>query len=203
MLKLSLPLNSQAVTLPLIVFIIASLIYVLPEALSDSLIYNRDSIITGEYWRFFTGHFVHTNFNHLLLNLTGLTMLWALHGDHYTHKSYCLCFIICAAFCSIGIFYFDPQMIRYVGLSGVLHGIFVWGAIKDIQKGWQSGYLLFFGVWGKIIYEQAFGASADVEALINAHVAIDAHLWGAIGGLILPLLIFFKRKSSSSTQANI
>ena len=35
--------------------------------------------------------------------------------------------------------------------------------------------LLFIGVWGKVLYEQVFGASADVEVMINASVAIDAH----------------------------
>lgn len=202
MLKLSLPFNSQAIILPVIVFIIASLIYVLPLGLSDALIYNRDNINNGQLWRLFTGHFVHTNLNHLLLNLAGLGMLWALHGDHYSHKSYGACFVICALVCSAGIYVFDPDMIRYVGLSGVLHGIFVWGAIKDIQKGWHSGYLLFFGVWGKIIYEQAFGASPEVEALINAHVAIDAHLWGAVGGLVLPIILLLKAKSSPPKEIN-
>ncbi len=113
-------------------------------------------------------------------------MLWALHGDHYTPKSYLLAFISSLVICSLGIYYFDPEMERYVGLSGVLHGIFVWGAILDIKKGWNSGYLLLLGVIAKVAYEQIFGASADVEALINASVAIDAHLWGTVGGLTFP-----------------
>ncbi len=194
MLKLSLPLNKNAVLLPAIIFVTAVVIYLLPNGLENFLIYDRVDINNGELWRLFTGHLVHTNFNHLLLNLAGLTMLWALHGDHYQIKSYASVFIIAILVCSFGIYVFDPDMQRYVGLSGVLHGVFVWGAIKDIQKGWQSGYLLLIGVWAKIFYEQAFGASADVEKLINASVAIDAHLWGAVGGLLFAIFGYLKNK---------
>ena len=146
-----------------------------------------------KFWRLITGHFVHTNLNHLLLNLAGLIMLWALHGDHYTYKTYFANFTTAAIICSAGIYFFTPEMSRYVGLSGILHGIFVWGAIKDIQKKWNSGYLLLIGVFGKVLYEQVYGASADVETLINAKVAIDAHLYGAIGGLIVPLAIYLNK----------
>jgi membrane associated rhomboid family serine protease len=54
----------------------------------------------------------------------------------------------------------------------------------DIRHRDKTGYLLFFGVWLKISHEQYYGASADVANLINATVAIDAHLWGAVGGLL-------------------
>lgn len=186
MLKLSLPLNKNAVLFPAIIFLISFVIYFLPASIESILIYDRSDITSGQLWRLITGHLVHTNFNHLLLNLAGLTMLWALHGDHYTPKTYLLAFITSLVVCSLGIYYFDPSMERYVGLSGVLHGIFVWGAILDIKKGWNSGYLLLIGVVAKVAYEQVFGASADVEALINASVAIDAHLWGTVGGLLFP-----------------
>ncbi|NMP16753.1 rhombosortase [Thalassotalea sp. Y01] len=187
MLKLSLPTNRQAWLLPAIVFVIAVIIHFLPKPIIDQLIYHRDLIAQGEWWRLLTGHFAHTNTNHLLLNLAGLTMLWALHGEHYRHHTYAISITVAALVCSIGMYFLSPDTVRYVGLSGVLHGIFVWGAIKDIHKGWRSGYLLLIGVWAKIAYEQLAGSSADVEKLINARVAIEAHLYGAIGGLLLPL----------------
>ncbi len=184
MLKLSLPLSANAVIVPLITLVLAVIIYFLPGAIENTLIYDRSQIANGELWRILTGHLAHTNLNHLLLNLAGLVMLWALHGDHYNHKPVLGLLISCALICSIGMYLFTPEMQRYVGLSGVLHGVFVWGAIKDIQKGWKSGYLLLIGVFVKVIHEQVFGASADVQSLINAKVAIDAHMWGAIGGLL-------------------
>ena len=69
----------------------------------------------------------------------------------------------------------------------------IWGAIKDVTVGLKSGYVLFIGVWVKLIAEQINGPSADIGALINSTVAVDAHLIGAIGGVLLgaPLIIKF------------
>ncbi len=180
--------------MPLVALILAVVVHFLPSDLYELCIYHRQQIEQGQWWRIISGHFAHTNLNHLLLNLAGLVMLWALHGDHYQHRSFSLVFLISAVTCSLGIYLWTPEMTQYVGLSGVLHGVFVWGAIKDIEKGWRSGYLLLIGVWAKIAWEQVSGASADVEQLINAKVAIDAHLFGALGGVVAVLLLTLRSK---------
>jgi len=81
--------------------------------------------------------------------------------------------------------------IGYTGLSALLHGVIVWGAIKDVTVGLKSGYILFIGVWIKLILEQVNGPSAEIGQLIQSTVAVDAHLIGAIGGVILavPLVV--------------
>ena len=50
--------------------------------------------------------------------------------------------------------------------------------------------MLAAGIVLKVLYEQLFGASFDTIELIDADVAIDAHLWGVLGGAIasLPLM---------------
>ena len=157
------------------------------DSATQVFIYHRDLIAQGEVWRLFTAHLLHTNSIHLLLNLAALTMLWALHGHFYTIKNSIALFMFCALFTSLGIFYATPSLIQYVGLSGVLHGVFVFGAIMDINAKDKSGYLLFIGVWLKIAHEQIYGASSDISDLIEANVAIDAHLWGAVSGLVFTI----------------
>ena len=98
--------------------------------------------------------------------------------------------MVSAIICSIGIHWFSPDIEQYVGLSGVLHGIFIWGAIEDIKAKERTGYLLLVGVILKIAHEQYYGASEDVASLIGASVAINAHLWGAIGGVIAVMILF-------------
>jgi len=165
--------------------------YFLGELFTETLVYQRQLITEGEIWRLITGHILHTNGYHLLLNLSALFMLWALHGHFYQIKSYIALFLFCSVFTSIGIYYFDPSLLQYVGLSGVLHGIFVFGAIMDIKAKDKTGYLLFLGVWLKVAHEQFYGASADVSNLIEASIAINAHLWGALGGLLYSLVYIF------------
>jgi rhomboid family GlyGly-CTERM serine protease len=180
----SLPFNKQHSMLVAIIALLAILAYVFNDNIDLLLVYQHQLISQGELWRTFTGHFLHTNGIHLLLNLAALILLWALHGHFYTLKNYSLLFITSALICSAGLFYFSPEIHQYVGLSGVLHGIFVFGALMDIRHKDKTGYLLFIGVWLKIAHEQFYGANEQVSTLIDANVAVDAHLWGAVGGLI-------------------
>ena len=200
-------LNSFPVSIhqSLIVFVITLITisafvgeYFIGDLINQTFVYQRYLIVQGQLWRLFTGHLLHTNGYHLLLNLTALMMLWALHRRFYSLRIYSALFVFCSLSTSLGIFYYSASLIQYVGLSGVLHGIFVFGALMDIKTKDKTGYLLFIGVWLKIAHEQIYGASTDVSDLIEASVAIDAHLWGAIGGLLFTItyMIFFKITSS-------
>jgi len=193
-------LNSLALSRQhfLIIVIIATLSvtafiteYFIGELFTQTLVYQRQLITKGEIWRLISGHILHTNGYHLLLNLAALFMLWALHGRFYSIKNYTVLFLFCSIFTSLGIYYFDPTLIQYVGLSGVLHGVFVFGAIMDINAKDKTGYLLFLGVWLKIAHEQFYGASTDVSNLIEASVAVNSHLWGALGGLLFSIIYLY------------
>lgn len=174
----------QNITAILVITVISLLAFVFDLQLSEHFVYQRQLISNGEVWRLISGHLFHTNAYHLILNVAALILLWLLHRKFYTLPSYSLLFLWCAFFCSIALYFFEPSLIQYVGLSGVLHGIFVWGALMDIRDGDKTGYLLLIGVVLKIIHEQVYGASTELVALINASVAINAHLWGAIAGLL-------------------
>ena len=52
-------------------------------------------------------------------------------------------------------------------------------------------HLLFLGVWLKIAHEQFYGASTDVSNLIEANIAVNAHLWGALGGLLFSIIYLY------------
>ncbi|WP_440874229.1 rhombosortase [Thalassotalea sp. PLHSN55] len=179
------------------VLILSALAFIFDSQLAASLIYKKSLIENGEYWRLFSSHFFHTNLNHLLLNLGGLLLLWSLHGHAYSVKNYSVLFIFSALVTGLGIYFFNPEINQYVGLSGVLHGIFVWGAIMDVLQKDKTGYLLLIGVWLKIAHEQYFGASEDTIALIAANVAVDAHLYGAIAGTIVAVITIILNKPNS------
>lgn len=188
---LNLPLSSQH-TLPVCLIALIAIVAFICEQLlgysfTHTFVYQQQLIHQGQWWRLFTGHFLHTNGYHLLLNLAALFMLWLLHGRFYHYANYSLLFLATALLTSLGIYYFSPSIQQYVGLSGVLHGIFVFGAIKDIGAKDKTGYLLLLGVFLKVAHEQIYGASTDISSLIAAKVAVDAHLWGALSGLLFSL----------------
>jgi rhomboid family GlyGly-CTERM serine protease len=191
----TLALSRQHFQVVLIVALLSIIVfmseYFLGNSFTQSLVYQRDLITKGELWRLLSGHLLHTNGYHLLLNLAALFMLWALHGRFYSIRNYTTLFLCCSVTTSVGIYYFDPTLIQYVGLSGVLHGVFVFGALMDINAKDKTGYLLFLGVWLKITHEQFYGASTDVSSLIEASVAVNAHLWGALGGLLFSIIYLY------------
>jgi rhomboid family GlyGly-CTERM serine protease len=192
----TLAISRQHLQVVLIVALLSVIIfmseYFLGSSFTQTLVYQRNLITEGEVWRLLSGHLLHTNGYHLLLNLAALLMLWALHGRFYSIRNYTALFLWCSVTTSIGIYYFDPTLIQYVGLSGVLHGVFVFGALMDINAKDKTGYLLFLGVWLKIAHEQFYGASTDVSNLIEASVAVNAHLWGALGGLVFAVVYIYR-----------
>ncbi len=184
MLKIKqLPLNTSHIAGPALLLILTIFCYLFNENISQYFVYHRTLIMNHQYWRLISAHIFHTNDAHLLLNALALVLLWSIHGQYYSLKQYLALFVFSALTISCGIFIFDPKMLEYVGLSGVLHALFVWGACKDIASQEKTGYLLLIGATVKIAHEQFFGASAEIADLIDANVAINAHLFGAIAGL--------------------
>jgi rhomboid family GlyGly-CTERM serine protease len=179
---LSLPLKPQHCIVPFCLVIISLLLAIIGPASGDLLAYNRTEIAQGQIWRIITGHFLHTNFIHFLLNMAGLLLLWALHGQYYKSKQYLTIICLLCVGTSTGLYFFSPNLHWYVGLSGVLHGLFILGAYFDIRAHLKTGWILLLGVWVKILHEQIYGASEDVAKLIDANVAIDAHLFGTLSG---------------------
>ncbi len=167
---------------------LVSIILAISEPYSQELLaYQRYLITDGQIWRLFTGHFLHTNSIHLLLNLAGLLLLWALHGHYFSNKRYAAIWGALTLGTAIGLYLFSSNLIHYVGLSGVLHGLFVIGAYYDIRHKLKSGWLLLLVVLAKVLHEQVFGAGQQIANLIEANVAIDAHLFGVMSGLLVVL----------------
>ncbi|RRS06808.1 rhombosortase [Pseudoalteromonas sp. J010] len=188
-----LPTNKEYVIAPLSLAILSTVLMLF--SLGYYLDFDRTAIANGEVWRVLTGQFTHSNWYHLLLNILGIVFIWLLHAEYTTIKKYWVNVGLLGAFTGLTIWFFAPNIVVYTGLSGLLHGLIVWGALEDIKRKLTTGYLLLIGVWAKVLWEQYAGASADVAMLIDSRVAIEAHLFGAIGGVLLAIIYSTKQKS--------
>ena len=188
---------------PAIMAILSIVGYLFEPNASDLFAYHRIEVASLQIWRLVTGHLLHTNAAHLGLNLAGFGLLWALHGEYYTPKRFITFFLLCSMLTSIGIYIFSPQTSGYVGLSGVLHGLFVWGACFDILNKERTGWLLLIGIAIKLGYEQLGGDTQAIAELIGASVAVDAHLYGAVNGLILGLVFIVLSAQKSAPDATV
>jgi len=177
-------------------FVILSLIIItlVGQKFAPIFLYDRSLILNGEYWRILTCHFVHTGWNHLFLNLTASMLVFSLFFHLYSPLGW----LIGAAFCMIGIslsfLLFCPNLEWYIGLSGLLHGLFVMGIIGEIRKGNILFCLGLLAVTTKLTLEYFIGPSNITNQFINAIVITNAHLSGAIIGCIAAYLIIFTRE---------
>jgi rhomboid family GlyGly-CTERM serine protease len=199
---LNLPLQAKYCTGPLIIILISIFLALIAPVSTELFTYDRQQLANLQWWRSITGHFLHTNTTHLLLNISGATLLWALHGHYYQVRHYLTLFFILCLGTSLGLYFFAPQMQWYVGLSGVLHGLFITGAYFDIRHKLKTGWIILISVWLKVLHEQVFGASEDVAQLIAANVAIDAHLFGVISGSLVVVCYWYVDKLNHPQKVN-
>ncbi|EWH09080.1 membrane protein, Rhomboid family [Catenovulum agarivorans DS-2] len=170
---------------PILAFYISLFTFfmLIPAEGQSWLRYNYTELQNQQSWRIITGHFIHTNWYHYVLNTGAFIALWALHGKFYQGRKL-FSFIIMNACLITAYIYFFTDIGVYSGFSGILHGLIVWGAIQDIQHKDKTGYLLLLGVFAKVIYEMLYGASAATASMIQADVAVEAHLAGVLAALL-------------------
>jgi rhomboid family GlyGly-CTERM serine protease len=148
---------------------------------THALRYERLAIGNGEWWRLISGHWVHLGTWHLLADAAGLTLLWALYARELSPGAWLLVLLCAIASIDAGLWWGEPAVQWYVGISGLLHGAWAAGAASAAIKGQRQGWLMLGVLAIKLYVEQRAGAS-----LLTAGfpVVTMAHVYGAIGGLL-------------------
>ena len=151
--------------------------------------YDRVNILEGEIWRVVTAHILHLTWNHLFMNLAGLLFIFFFFGNLLSQKHWLGIMLFSACFISLVLLVTQPELRWYVGLSGVLHGLFFAGGIADIKVRPKEAYIFLAFITIKLAYEQFFGALPGSEESAGGPVLVDAHFYGAISGLIYMLIL--------------
>jgi len=82
----------------------------------------------------------------------------------------------------LGLLIFNPELDWYVGLSGVLHGLLVAGAIIEVRRDRLSGYALLILIAATLLWEQIAGPLPWSGVTAGGTVIIHAHLYGGLCG---------------------
>jgi rhomboid family GlyGly-CTERM serine protease len=151
------------------------------EVLRYYLRYQRAAIATGEWWRLLSAHLVHFNLAHMLANFAGLAVLWGLFLQYFRPRQWVFILIMAIAAIDAGLWWFNPQLSWYLGASGVLHGIMAAVAWRGSLQGDHSAWLLAGFLTIKLLYEQLGDPALFWGGAVT--VIVDAHWYGAIGGL--------------------
>lgn len=177
-------------SLPLGLALCAVVIMAGGDSAAEWLRYDRVALAHGEYWRLLTAHLTHLGWSHLLLNLAGLFLLHALVGDVLSRREWLWLMLFSALSISAGLWLFEPQLRWYVGLSGVLHGVLLGGALLLTLAGNREGVYLLVITLAKLLWEQVVGPMPGSEATAGGKVIVNAHLYGAIAGGVFVMLLW-------------
>ncbi len=161
----------------------AALVIQLNPAWRAILRYDRTALAGGEIWRGWTGHIVHFGWPHFLAD-TGLWLIlgWLLEARHPVFSRVAL--VGLPAFVSAVLYWFDPGMQRYGGLSAVNLGLLLFLALQGWQRNWADWFwpaVLLIYV-GEVVFEIVQGGRGgglirfDDPAI---RVATSAHLASA------------------------
>lgn len=155
--------------------------------------YERSDILNGEVWRLFTAHFVHLGWSHLLMNLAALALIWILFGRMLSQSAWLIISLIGMLGVSLGLLLFSPSIGWYVGLSGMLHGLFAAGVMASLRAGNRLEIVLLLLLLGKLMWEQIYGPLPGTAEFAGGAVVTDSHLYGAVSGFMAVLVYMFAK----------
>lgn len=150
--------------------------------------FDRGLIEQGQLWRLLGGHLTHLNWSHYWLNMAGVLMVAVFFSNYQTGYYWLGAIVFVALVCSAGLM-LDMQLNRYVGFSGVLHGLFIIGGRYEMRRYKLSGIVLLVLIVAKLAWEQLVGAMPGSEEMTGGRVAVNAHLYGAIAGVLYIVLV--------------
>ena len=187
--------------LPITIVFIVTFIGLFGSDVQLWLRFDRNAILSGEVWRLFTGHLAHLSWAHLAMNLLGLALVWGLFDRHLPTKRWFHVMLFGGFGISLLLLVVDSHLLYYVGLSGVLHAMFIVGCLYDLRTGRWDSKLLLILIIAKLLWEQWYGPLPGSEKTAGGSVVVDAHLFGALMGLIT--YIIFRRSDNRSVAAQI
>lgn len=174
--------------LPAALALVSLLLQVFDTAPGTLFAFAPDAIADGQIWRLVSGHFVHLGWPHFVMNVTAFGLIWVLFGAGCSTVQWLLVFAASIAAIDLGLWAGLPDLDWYVGLSGVLHGLFAAGVLARSGRHGVEAAVLGSLLALKLGYELAVGPLPGSEATAGGRVITEAHLFGALGGLAAALI---------------
>lgn len=140
--------------------------------------------LNGEYWRIFTGMFLHAGFMHVLFNSFSLVLFGPALEQMIGKWKFIFAYLGAGIIGNIGTYFIEPTSPTFhIGASGAVYGLF--------------GVYVYMMFMRKELIDQANArlvliilALGVVMTFANPQINTAAHLFGCIGGvLVAPLAL--------------
>jgi rhomboid family GlyGly-CTERM serine protease len=169
-------------------------------SVSEALQFDRAALAAGQWWRILTAHMTHWNAEHLVWDAAMFLILGAVL-ERQNRRQFILGIAAASVAISAAVWFLQPELNTYRGLSGVDTALFVMlsvGLLHDALSGqdrsrWAIAVpvLLLVALAGKLVGECVTGEAFFVNAENAGFVPVPlAHVVGAAVGLAVPLLSF-------------
>lgn len=202
MIRLSVPSHLNASPILQHSIAVAVLCLVL-QLYQPDLIYQSD-VLWSEPWRLWTAHWVHVGWAHAALNLSALVLL-PLIFPLYPISRFWWLLLLGSPLLSVALMVGLPELERYAGLSGILHGIYFSAALHALVCGHDRlvAGILWVGLTIKLVLEFAV-VGQSVDEWIGAAVLTQAHGLGVVVAWLLSCCFghFFANKPIKTSNSH-
>lgn len=173
--------------LPLVTLlaIAVSVVAAYSDGLTGLLIYDRQDVTNGEFWRLATGSLAHFSASHLWYNSAALVVAGAIAEWHCPRR---FAILLGSAMLAVGgtIHFLAPHLETYAGLSGVVYAAIAFVAVERLWFAQQRRWLcigMIAGLCAKTSYEWLTGGTLFASYDGGVAVAPVSHLAGMFLGV--------------------
>jgi rhomboid family GlyGly-CTERM serine protease len=156
--------------------------WLLPRAALDW----QAGLVAQQPWRAVTAAFAHLTPLHLGANLAGCAVLAVLGVRAGLGARAAIAALLALPLTQLGLL-LRPDLLRYAGLSGVLHAMVAIAALALLQRPGREravGAAIALGLVAKLALEDPLGPALRATAGFDFAVAPFAHLSGAVAGVL-------------------
>ena len=131
------------------------------------------------------------------MNITGFVLITIALPFKQSLQSQCGVWLVLLLSVGLCISLFDD--VEYYGFSGVLHGYLLYLLLQTWAESKFINSCILSILAAKIIFEQmGFGTAASAQ-IIEAPVAVSAHLYGSITGVAMAFThILYQRRAATT-----
>jgi rhomboid family GlyGly-CTERM serine protease len=158
-------------------------LYVL-QGYAGVLEFNREKVLSGEVWRLWTAHLVHTNSVHFVLNVTAAALLYIVFSSKLRLNRLAFYGLVFAALISVALLWVYPFIGWYNGLSGLLHALFACYCVRLAMDGERLFWPGLVLVWVKVLAETTAAHLGHMTLIAGMTVITEAHLVGVLLGTV-------------------
>ncbi len=191
------PPATNTVGLAVAIGVPAALLLGAPAEWQLGLRYERSAVVEQhQWWRLVTGQWLHLGWRHGVVNLAAWLMMCLLLVPALGTGRVSLVLLGSVAGTAAGLLW-HGDLAWYVGLSGALHGMLAGAMVVAWRRTPAQASLVLALVTAKLVAEQMLGEGLTGTLAAGVRVVTEAHVWGAIGGVLIGLaLALFPRRAA-------